>query len=235
MAVRSLKLARRHCCRAIARRIAVDCTLADKATCRIAQQLLQGRVAHLDNAVLGDDGDRRPDAQEHLRQQALDRRLLLACLEAFGDVAAEDNEMRWRRPAHLHQVEAEPERAAIIAAAQQLRAGRPFLPRGSDDPVPAARVGILRHQRVKRLADQVHKPVPAAAKERTVGGSDAEVGGIVAGLFQHKDHVIREVQRVVEHSLERRGVEQTVAHSLGPCGSSDLPRRQARSLCARWL
>ena len=40
--------------------------------------------------------------------------------------------------------------------------------------------------------------------------------GIVTGLSQDEDEIVRVVQRVVEHPLERRRIELTMLHSLGP-------------------
>jgi hypothetical protein len=54
------------------------------------------------------------------------------------------------------------------------------------------------------------------ATEGIVGCSDNDVLAIRAALFQDHDKVIRLVQRVVKHALERRRFEQTMPHSRGP-------------------
>ena len=56
----------------------------------------------------------------------------------------------------------------------------------------------------------------AGTAERIVGRRDAEVRGIVTGLSQDEDEIVRVVQRIVEHPLERRRIELTMLHPLGP-------------------
>ncbi len=121
-----------------------------------------------------------------------------------------------RRSAHRHQVQPEPETGAILADATQLRARTTFLLRGADDPDPAGSAGIVGDQRLKRPADQVLMRVATGTAERVVGRRNAEVRGIVGRLFQDEDDIVRVIQRVVKHPLERRRVELTMLHPFGP-------------------
>src|ERR1700722_6376581 len=101
----------------------IACSAATPSTRRSkskSARSVAGGIGHLDGAAVGHDGDRRLDAQEHLRQQALDCCLLLACLQAFGDVAAQDDAAERIAVAHRHQVQAEPERGAALPGAEHL-------------------------------------------------------------------------------------------------------------------
>jgi hypothetical protein len=74
----------------------------------------------------------------------------------------------------------------------------------------------LGGERGKAFAGQLIMAPPYHATEGVVGRSDHDVFVIRSALFQDHDKVVRLVQRVVKHTLERCRLEQTMPHSGGP-------------------
>ena len=74
----------------------------------------------------------------------------------------------------------------------------------------------LGGERGEGLAGQFIMTPPDRATEGVVGGSDHKVLVVWTTLFQDHDEVVRLLQRVVEHALERCRLEHTIPHSRGP-------------------
>jgi predicted amino acid-binding ACT domain protein len=68
---------------------------------------------------------------------------------------------------------------------------------------------------LKRSADQFLMRTAGSATVCIVG-RDAAVRGIATALSQDEANIVRVVQRIAEHPLERRRIELTILHSFGP-------------------
>jgi hypothetical protein len=79
-------------------------------------------------------------------------------------------------------------------------------------------------QRGERPADQLFVALPGRTAKRVIGRDENDPVGTFVHLFQHKNDVVRLVQRVVEHPLKRCRVEPTMPHSVAHGSSAHYAR-----------